>query len=290
MITVIGSINMDLASSLDRFPVQGETVFGKSFAMVPGGKGANQAVACAKLGKKVNFVGCVGSDTFGEKLISNLSGYGITTQTIEIVSNVKGIANILLHENDNRIVVVPGANSDVTTSHIDAHWDTISKSELVMMQLEIPKDTIAYALKRCNEARIPVMLNPAPAEHFSIEWVEKVQYLTPNESECQQIFNAPYVEIVKKYPNKLIVTLGSKGACYHDGKNLITVNSYPSQVVDTTGAGDTFNGALAYAITNGMELSDAVRFANIAASLSVEKFGAQGGMPTLETVMERIIL
>ncbi|ATP41421.1 ribokinase [Solibacillus sp. R5-41] len=288
MITVIGSINMDIAVSTEQFPVQGETVFGTDFATIPGGKGANQAVAAAKLGSNTNIVGCVGNDAFGGELLKNLDKYQINTSTVQMVSNSTGIATILLYEQDNRIIVVPGANAALTKEKIDESWATIEQSKLVVLQLEIPKETVAYVIERCNEANIPILLNPAPATHFMLEWMDKVSYITPNESECEQIFQEPFEKVVEKYPNKVIVTLGSKGACYHDGERFVMVNSYQSEVIDTTGAGDTFNGALAYALTNDASLEKAIQFANCAASLSVESFGAQGGMPTITEVIIRL--
>lgn len=287
MITVIGSINMDLAVVMDLFPQQGETVLGTEFATIPGGKGANQAIACAKLGSEVQFIGCVGDDQFGKQLTANLHDFNIETTGIQTVNVPTGIANILVHNNDNRIVVIPGANSKITKKQIDENWSLIEKSKLVIMQLEIPKDVVTYVIDKCYESNIQILLNPAPAQHFSTQWIDKLTYMTPNESECQQIFQLPYDQVVAMYPNKVIVTLGDKGACYHDGQKLIEVVGYKAQVIDTTGAGDTFNGALAYALTNKSSLDDAVYFANIAASLSIEKFGAQGGMPTLEAVLER---
>lgn len=288
MITVLGSINMDLAVVADSFPEQGETVLGNEFATIPGGKGANQAIACAKLGSNVQFIGCLGRDRFGEQLVSNLQSHRVNTAGIQFVDSSTGIANILIHNNDNRIIVIPGANAKVTKQQIDEHWHMIEKSKIVIMQLEISKDVVAYAIQKCSEAKIDVLLNPAPAQHFSLEWMESVTYITPNESECQQIFQRPYEQVVAEYPNKVIVTLGDKGACYHDGKNLVVVNGYRTEVVDTTGAGDTFNGAFAHALTQNYTLTDAVYLANIAASLSVEKFGAQGGMPTFDQVQQRL--
>lgn len=288
MITVIGSINMDLAVVMDTFPKQGETVLGQEFSTIPGGKGANQAIASVKLGSDVQFIGCVGKDRFGEQLTNNLQDYQIDITGIHQVDAPTGVANILIHKHDNRIIVIPGANAALTTQQIDAHWHKIAQSKLVIMQLEISEAVVAYVLDKCKQAKIQVLLNPAPAQHFSLDWMEHLAYMTPNESECEQIFQKPYEQVVAMYPNKVIVTLGSKGACYHDGQKLVAIEGYQADVVDTTGAGDTFNGALAHALMNESSLADAVYFANIAASLSVEKFGAQGGMPTVAEVQQRM--
>ncbi|WP_404427912.1 ribokinase [Ureibacillus chungkukjangi] len=288
MITVIGSINMDIAIRTDVFPKQGETVLGNLFTTIPGGKGANQAVAAARLGSQVQMVGAVGQDAFGNELYFNLKNENIHVGGIEKTNNSTGIANILLHDNDNRIIVVPGANFDLNQQMIDRHMDLIKQSSLVILQLEIPVETIDFVLDVCVKLSIPVLLNPAPAANYKPEWIEKVTYLTPNETECEQIFGTDYETVLKQYPNKLIVTLGGEGAAYYDGTKLVKVPGYKTNAVDTTGAGDTFNGAFAHAIIAGKTIEAAVQFANVAASLSVEKFGAQGGMPQIEKVNERL--
>ncbi|MFC7685044.1 ribokinase [Ureibacillus sp. GCM10028918] len=288
MITVIGSINMDIAIQTDIFPKQGETVLGNLFTTIPGGKGANQAVAAARLGSQVQMVGAVGQDAFGTELYTNLTNENVHVGGVVKSSNSTGIANILLNDNDNRIIVVPGANFDVDRQMIDRNIDLIKKSTLVMLQLEIPVETIEYVLEVCEKLSIPVLLNPAPAGNYKPEWIEKVTYLTPNETECEVIFGTDYETVLKQYPNKIIVTLGGDGAAYNDGTKIVKVPGFTTKAVDTTGAGDTFNGAFAHAITMGKSIEECVQFANIAASLSVEKFGAQGGMPQIEKVMERL--
>ena len=287
MITVIGSINMDLVVQMDVFPQKGETVLGSLFTTVPGGKGANQAVAAARLGSQVKMLGAVGTDGFGTELRANLNEENIDTSLVINTNGATGIANILLHESDNRIIVVPGANSKVTPEEIATAKTVIGNSQLVVMQLEIPVDTIEYSLKLCKELQVPVLFNPAPAANFNIEWMPYIKYLTPNETECALLFGNDVEAALEKYPNQLIVTLGEDGARYFNGTKHVHVNGYKTTAVDTTGAGDTFNGAFAHAITTGQSIEDAVFFANIAASLSVEKFGAQGGMPKLEEVTAR---
>jgi ribokinase len=288
MITVIGSINMDIVVQMDVFPKQGETILGELFTTIPGGKGANQAVAAARLGAPLQFVGAVGRDSFGKELRANLNEENINTRNVATVDTATGIANILLHENDNRIVVVPGANFDVTPERILEAKEIIAASDLVVMQLEIPVETTEYTLKLCKELGVPVQFNPAPAANFKIDWMPYITYLTPNETECELLFGENVEAALEKYPNCLIVTLGAEGARYYDGEKHVIVNGYQTTAVDTTGAGDTFNGAFAYAMTTGQSMEEAVFFANIAASLSVEKFGAQGGMPKLEEVQARI--
>lgn len=288
MITVIGSANMDLVVGTENFPDQGETVLGNVFDTVPGGKGANQATAAARLGSETHMVACVGNDMFGTSLINNFEQNQVGATGVSIVEGASGIANILLSEGDNRIIVVPGANSLLTPAHIDEVDHLIKRSKLVMLQLEIPVPTVMYVLAKCQAAGIPVMLNPAPARGFELSMMPSITYLTPNETECEQIFGMDMVDALEKYPNRLIITLGSDGARFYDGKKHVIVDSFKTEVVDTTGAGDTFNGALAHGIVAGMGLEQAVRFANAAASLSVEKFGAQGGMPSTEEVEARL--
>lgn len=279
---------MDIAIQTTIFPKQGETVLGNLFTTIPGGKGANQAVAAARLGSDVQIIGAVGKDAFGTELYMNLKNENVHVDGIQKTDNSTGIANILLHNNDNRIIVVPGANFDVDQKMIDANLELIKQSALVMLQLEIPVETIEYVLKVCEDLAIPVLLNPAPAANFKQEWIDKVSYLTPNETECEVMFGEDYETVLKQYPNKIIVTLGGEGAAYFDGNQIIRIAGYKTKAVDTTGAGDTFNGAFAHAIIEGKSIEEAVRFANITASLSVEKFGAQGGMPRIEDVMIRL--
>lgn len=289
MITVIGSINMDLVVKTEDFPRQGETILGESFTTVPGGKGANQAVAAARLGGNVQMIANVGDDSFGEELIANLDANGVHVEGVRIVPAIaSGIANILLSEGDNRIIVVSGANFELSPDYIIEMKETIAKSRLVVLQLEIPIPTIEYILQLCGEMEIPVLLNPAPAGGFKESFMKYVDYLTPNETECEHIFGTDMETALEKYPNRLIVTLGDAGARFFDGKEHVIVEGFKTAAVDTTGAGDTFNGALAYAIVEGYDLRKAVQFANAAGSLSVEKFGAQGGMPPLVDVQKRL--
>ncbi len=290
MITVIGSINMDLVVQTNDFPIQGETTFGDLFTTVPGGKGANQAVAAARLGGQVNMVANVGNDVFGEELILNLAENHVNADHVKKSTNTaSGIANILLSDGDNRIIVVPGANYELSPTQIDQVKTIIQKSTLVVLQLEIPIPTIDYILQVCDELNVPVLLNPAPAAGFDKQFMDKIDYLTPNETECEQIFGTNIETALEQHPNQLIITLGSEGARYFDGEKHVVVKGFKTKVVDTTGAGDTFNGALAYAIAEGFGLERAVHFANAAGSLSVEKFGAQGGMPSQSEIEERLI-
>ncbi|MEE6180405.1 ribokinase [Bacillus wiedmannii] len=289
-IAVVGSISMDLVAVSKKRPKAGETVIGEAFHTIPGGKGANQAVAAARLGANVAMVGAVGNDNYGTVVRSNLENERVFIDYVVPVTDMAtGIAHIVLAEEDNSIVVVQGANALVNESVVDRSKDLLIKADMVVLQLEIPLETVKYVLAICEEHNIPVMLNPAPAQVLSEDILEKATYITPNEHECRIVlddFTSPIEELLAKYPNKLLMTEGSKGVRFHNGTEIVHVPSIAVDVVDTTGAGDTFNGALAVALSEGETLQKAIRFANIAGGLSVTKLGAQGGMPTRDRVRE----
>lgn len=288
MITVVGSINMDLVVRTARFPKQGETALGDLYTTVPGGKGANQAVAAARLGSDVHMIGAVGTDAFGDELLQKLAVESVGTGLVKRVSGTSGIANILLSEGDNRIIVVPGANHSLEAEEMQAFEGQLKDSAIVVLQLELPIPVVQRTLEICQHLGVPVVLNPAPADGFTEALLPYVTYLTPNETEAEELFGSRWEDMLEKYPNRLVVTLGSKGARYFDGGQHVIVEGFKTEAVDTTGAGDTFNGALAVALEEKMPFEEAVRFANAAASLSVEKFGAQGGMPDRQAVLGRI--
>ena len=289
-IAVVGSLNMDLTVTAPRIPLKGETILGHELQYHPGGKGANQAFAIARLGTDVTMFGCVGKDAFGNQLVDNLKSTGAETKWIKQIDQAKtGIALITVGEHDNTIVVVPGANSYVDINYINTVKDELLQASLVMMQLEIPSPTVQYVCQICHEANVPVMLNPAPAILLDQDLINQVSYLTPNEHEAQIIFNdtSALEDLLRRHPEKLVVTRGAQGAIVADNTgHIINVPAIDAVVVDTTGAGDTFNGALAVALTEGQNMSKALQFANTAAGLSVSKLGAQSGMPTRAEVEE----
>lgn len=287
MITVVGSINMDLVVGTERFPKQGETVLGNLYTTVSGGKGANQAVAAARLGEDVRMLGAVGSDAFGAQLLGGLEQEQINTDGVKQTKGASGIANILLSEGDNRIIVVPGANHELTNADIDAHKEVLQNSSMIILQLELPIAVVEHTLSLAKELGVPTVLNPAPAAGFTPA-MKEAGFLTPNETEAEELFGENWELELERYPNRMVVTLGKNGARYFDGNKHVTVEGFPTKAVDTTGAGDTFNGALAAALAEGREFKEAVRFANAAASISVEKFGAQGGMPSRADVLKRM--
>ncbi len=287
-IGVVGSINMDMTVKAERIPLKGETLKGWDLQYIPGGKGANQAVAMAMLGAEVKMFGCVGDDAAGESLVKNLRDTGVETGHIKVVPGVPtGLAMITVGENDNTIIVVAGTNDHVDIDYVNEVKDSILECEIVLLQHEIPQETVEYVIALCADSGVKVVLNPGPARPVKQETLEKVTYLTPNEHEAVILFgrDISFEEMMKKYPEKLVITQGSRGVstCLKSGE-VILVPARKSNVVDTTGAGDTLNGAFTVAVTEGKGIADALAFANTAAGLSTEKFGAQGGMPTLEEV------
>lgn len=285
-IMVIGSISTDFVVLTDRRPQVGETVTGNDFQTTFGGKGANQAVAGARLGGDVSMVGTVGTDVFGSQLIQNLADNGIVTDNVErVTEKPSGSAHITIADGDNSIVYIPGANNEMTVARIEQLKETLLTAAIVIVQNELPQAVIDEIITFCFENDIKTIYNPAPARVVAAEILEKATYFTPNESEFHQLFpDLTITEGLEKYPNQLILTMGSKGVYFNDGEKEVQIPSYKVVPVDTTGAGDTFNGAFAVALSKGMSVQSSIQFGNLAASLSIQKMGAQGGMPTLEAM------
>ncbi|ERI07131.1 ribokinase [Aneurinibacillus aneurinilyticus] len=287
-IVVIGSINMDLVTETPRVPALGETVLGSRFSTLPGGKGANQAVACARLGAEVRMVGCVGDDSFGRELMNNLQQEGVCVDDVEPVTDVAtGIASIVVENGDNSIIVVPGANHAVTVDKVRQAEAAIREADAILLQLEIPLEAVAEAVHIASRHHVPVIVNPAPATKLPDDVLQKITILTPNEYELGILLDkhseevAAFKEIMAEYPGTIVMTKGEDGAYYSaDEKSVAHQPGCKVEVVDTTGAGDTFNAALAVMIGRDYPLADAVRYAVAASALSVTKFGAQGGMPS----------
>lgn len=286
-IVVIGSSSMDLVVTAPKRPIAGETIIGESFKTIPGGKGANQAVASSRLGAEVIMIGCIGDDNYGEVILENLQKNNVNTKYVEPVTGEKsGTAHIILAEDDNSIIVVKGANDYVTPEYVEKALDVIKHADIVLIQQEIPEETVEYVANICNELNVSLILNPAPARRLSQNIIDKASYITPNEHEASLLFEGlTKEEALRKYPNKLFITEGKNGVRYFNGQSEVLIPSYQVEVVDTTGAGDTFNAAFAVALSERKNIDDSIRFANRAASLSVTKFGAQGGMP-LRTEVE----
>lgn len=289
-ITVIGSLNMDMVTEANIMPQQGETLIGNAFSSFPGGKGANQAVACARLGAAVTMIGCVGEDPMAQQLRDALSADGIHMEYVKTVPHVStGIASITITEGDNRIIVIPGANHCLKPEDVIALKEVIAASDIVMLQHEIPLETVEASIRLSHSLGVPVILNPAPAVRLPQELLEMLYLITPNESELAVVTglerqHSPEA-LIKQYPNPIVMTAGSSGAYYKAAAGeLGHVPGYKVEVADTTGAGDTFNGALAVKLGEGAPLPEAVQFAVAASALSVTKLGAQSGMPYREAV------
>lgn len=287
-IAVVGSMNMDMAVEAERIPLKGETLIGDKITYFPGGKGANQAYAIARFGAEVSMYGCVGNDENGRILVDNLKNAGVETGNIKVLENVStGLAIITVGDQDNTIIVVPGANAYVDREYIDSVSEQLKKADIILMQQEIPAETVEYVVDFCKENNITVILNPAPAREISKTLVEKLDYLTPNEHEAALIFGDEknIKQILTAYPEKLIITRGEHGVdfCRKNGK----IQNIPARKVsvrDTTGAGDTFNGILTAMLAEGADLEAAVLYGNTGAGLSTEKSGAQSGMPTRKEI------
>lgn len=282
-VLVVGSINMDLVVQTDTFPRLGETLFGNRFATYPGGKGANQAVAAARLGAQVTMIGRVGRDAFGAQLKTVLQQEGIDTRWISDSDVATGVAAITLSAGDNAIVVVPGANHALTPADLDAADAAFAQADVVLAQLEVPVATVEHAAELASKHGKPFFLNPAPATALPDSLLNLTTLLTPNEYELSVALNAPGADwkaLLKCLPGRLVMTNGKHGAYYTAANGDVQHQAgFKVTAVDTTGAGDTFNGALAAFWHLGA--AEAVRRANAAGALSVIKPGAQGGMPTL---------
>ncbi len=281
-IVVVGSINMDLVTVAPRFPRAGETVPGERFLTVPGGKGANQAVAAARLGAEVALVGALGSDAFGTALRRGLAAEGIDLAHVATRDDTgSGTASITVAEGDNQIIVVPAANARLTPAQVEAARPLIERADAVLVQMEIPLASVEATVRLGHRLGVPVILNPAPAQRLPREWLAQVAYLTPNQHELAAVLggdaNEDFRALMARAPCPLVLTRGGEGAWYREHGQAQHQPGFPVTVVDTTGAGDTFNGALAVYLREG--LAQAVRKACAAAALSVTRLGAQGGMP-----------
>lgn len=280
-ITVVGSINMDLVTITSQVPKRGETLFGDHFQMNPGGKGANQAVAVARLGADVHMIGCVGNDRFGKDILEYLQEQGVDVSNVEPVTDVTATATIIVSNQDNSIIVVPGANNYVTSSFVESKRDVIADSDILIVQLETPLEGVRKAVQIAKENGVTVILNPAPIQDLPSDLIKDIDYLTPNEHE-EKLLRQERSE--DELDGKLIVTKGSQGVVIHEEGKEINIPAYNIDVVDTTGAGDAFNGGLAYALSKGFNFRDACKYGNAVAALSTTKLGAQKGMPTGEEV------
>ena len=281
-VTVIGSANTDLIVQTPRLPAAGETVLGSSFRQMPGGKGANQAVAAARAGATVTFAACVGMDDLGDAAIAGWTAEGINTAFVHQTPEANsGVALIMVDDaGENCIAVASGANTHFDAARVRAVESAIASADIALLQLEIPLDAVMEALNIAAKHRIPVILNPAPVRALPARAWQHIAYLTPNSQEASALAaleQEPSLAdaLLKKGPRAVITTLGAEGALLTTARASIKVSGHQVDVVDSTGAGDAFNGALATALAEGSDIENAVRFANAAAALSVSHLGAQ---------------
>ena len=295
-VVVIGSLNMDLVTRAPRLPRGGETLIGQSFATVSGGKGANQAVAAARLGAQVSMVGCVGSDAYGEALRGALLAERIDCQAVSTVEDSSGVALIVVDDNSqNAIVIVAGANGALTPEVVDRFDNVLQTADVIICQLEVPDATVGHALKRGRELGKTVILNPAPASRpLPADWYAAIDYLIPNESEASALSGLPVdslstaeaaaTRLIAMGAGKVIITLGAQGSLFANGTRFEHFPAPKVKAVDTTAAGDTFVGGFAAALAAGKSEAEAIRFGQVAAALSVTRAGAQPSIPTLSDV------
>ncbi|MDR6551602.1 ribokinase [Paenibacillus qinlingensis] len=293
-IVVVGSINMDLVVKSEHIPVAGETVTGQEFVMIPGGKGANQAVAAARLGAHVEMVGCVGGDPFGKQMLEQLANEGIGTSYVHTdPQQTTGVALIQVQDGENRITIVPGANASVTPEQVERAKDVFDGADILLVQLEIPQETVMRAVQLAKSYGVKVILNPAPAAVLPDEIWPFVDLVTPNETEAAILSSGQAVvtahsdvmnELRSLTKTDVIITQGEKGVSYHlDG----VAGSYPAyrvNVTDTTAAGDSFNAALAVWHGEGYTMEQSITFAAKVGAITVSRFGAQTSLPTRQEV------
>jgi ribokinase len=297
-IVVIGSTNTDMVVKASHLPAGGETVLGGEFLMNAGGKGANQAVAAARYGNRVVFVAKTGNDLFGERVRSSLREDDIVTDYVSIDPlHPSGVALITIDARaENCIVVASGANMYLSTADVDAAREEISAADVVLMQLESPIETVTYAAQMAAEAGVKVVLNPAPAPDKPLpeELMRSLYLITPNRSEASRLSGIEVKDlasareaakaILDRGPQSVIITLGGDGSLVYDGQEFTFIEATKVEAVDTTAAGDTFNGVLATMVAEGCGLVDAAREASVAAAISVTRMGAQPAAPTRSEV------
>ncbi|MCF2616825.1 ribokinase [Oscillibacter valericigenes] len=309
-ILVVGSFVMDVIATTEKVPRSAQTVYGKSFHMAPGGKGANQALQCARLGAQVTMMGCVGDDLFGEKLIEPLKSAGVDVSHVLVRPGVSsGVGHVTLevteHSAQNRIIVIPGANRTLTVDEVAWIQDEIGTYDMVLLQLEVPLEVNRTVARWAKEAGVPVMLNPAPATDLDDELLRYVTYLTPNEQEASMETGLPLASdengpcradlqkiaaaLWDKGVEHVIITLGGSGSAVVQGSSIRYIPCvHMDHVADPTAAGDSFVGALSVGLTAGLSQEEALAFASHTAAITVSRMGAMPSLPTLAEVLELV--
>jgi ribokinase len=297
-IVVVGSANLDLVAVAEKIPAVGETVIGTDFQIHPGGKGANQAVAIARLGYPVRFVGRLGSDSFGAQLRTHLDGAGVDIAGLAQSDGASGVALIVVsRKGENSIVVAPGANAKVNPRDIADHLPIIREAGMVLTQLEIPLETVEYLAFICAREKVPLILDPAPARLLPPAVFRHVEWFTPNESEAAfytterngQLYSLSQADIAEALLAKgcrgVVLKLGARGVyVVSQGSHGTPIPAFPVQAIDTTAAGDAFNGAFAVGLMLGKSPQASANFAAAVAAISVTRIGAQPSLPAMEEV------
>ena len=296
-ISVLGIFVADISFSGSKIPAVGETILGNKYNVGPGGKGCNQAVAIARLGAKVNFISKIGKDSYGELALETLKKNNINTESVIQDKKLQtGVAGILVDKNSgkNAINVIVGAPSTLKINEINKHTNIIKSSKIFLTQLEVPKDVTLYCLKTAKENGCLTILNPAPASEITKEFYSNIDYFTPNETEAEfytgiKITNEKEAKqasdkLINLGIKKVIITLGEKGLFYSDGNEEIYLTANSVKAIDTTGAGDAFNGGLAFGLLKEKPIKECLEFANKVAGLSTTKLGAGNAMPFLKEI------
>lgn len=293
-VLVIGSNMIDLISYIDRMPVEGETVEAPDFQMGFGGKGANQAVAAARLGSKVSFISMVGNDAFGQQQLDNFKNNHINITGVGVGTKSSGAAPIFVDKSsDNRILIIKGANNELTPEVLDKYADLIKNTKIIVLQQEIPLETNYHAIDLANQYHIPILLNPAPAnKDLDINHVTKVDFFSPNETELATLTGMPTNDMdeIKKAAHHMIklgvknmlITLGSKGVLWVNENTSQFIKAIKVNAVDTTGAGDSFIGSFAHYYASGDDIPTAIKHANQYAAVTVTRRGTQKSYPTAD--------
>ena len=296
MIYVLGSVNMDLVFNVSRMPIGGETLSAETFNTFCGGKGANQAVALAKLSSKVKMIAGIGRDGYGKRLKDNLAACGVDVEHVRENGDDSGLAAIFVENGENRIILHGGANMRVCEKDVDAGLKNAAKGDILLTQLEIPLETVEYALSVAKSKGMTTVLNPAPAVPLKSSLLSLVDIISPNETETEILTGIEPKDIVHialavkefyRYGVKnVIITLGDRGAVVSQGQNITEIEPRKVKAVDTTAAGDTFVGAVCNRLEHGWDIAEACRFANCASSITIGRRGACDSIPTIEEVEE----